>query len=68
MNLTITTEGLKRYALAVPSVVEVTEIIDRKGVMSLECDNPSSTDEIPLRVGQCWALPWLDEDLGSTSV
>ena len=68
MNLTITLKGLKRYALAIPSVSEVAEIIDRKGVMSLECEESSSTEEVPLRVGQCWGLPWLDEELGSTSV
>ena len=68
MNLTITMEGLKRYALAVPSASEVADIIDRKGVMSLECEDPASTAEVPLRVGQCWGIPILDEELGSTSV
>ena len=68
MNLTITMESLKRYALAVPSVSEVADLIDRKGVMSLECEDPESTAEIPLRVGQCWGIPLIDEELGTTSV
>ena len=49
MNLTITMKGRKRYALAVPSVSEVADMIDRKGVMSLECKDPASTAEIPRR-------------------
>ena len=58
MNLTITMEGLKRYALAVPSVSEVADIINRKRIMSLKREDPTtgSTSEIPRRVCQCWDL------------
>ena len=68
MNLTITMEGHQRYALVVSSVSEVADFIDRKRVMSLECEDPTSTSEVPLRVGQCWGIPWIDEELGTTSV
>ena len=29
---------------------------------------PYQYSEIPLRVGQCWGIPWVDEELGTTSV
>ena len=55
MDLTITIEIRSGGSMA-----EAVGIIDMKGVMSLECEDPSSTEGVLLRVGQCWGIPWLN--------
>ena len=61
-------EGARRYPLVIPPEADSLDVADHQGIISLTCEDPTSTEEVPMCIGQCWSLPWLDEELGSTSV
>ena len=67
-GLSITMEGAKRYSLVIPPEADPLEVADHQGIISLTCEDPTSTEDLPIRIGQCWSLPWLDEELETTSV
>ena len=67
-GLSITMEGAKRYPLVIPPEADPLDVEDHQGIISLTCEDSTSTEEVPMRIGKCWSLPWLDEELGSTSV
>ena len=65
-GLSITMKGAKRFSLAILSDASALGIEGIQGI-SLACEGPSSAEEVPLRIGQCWSSR-LDGQLGSTSV
>ena len=52
-GLSITMEGAKRYSLAISPGSDAMDVEDMQGVISLTCEDPSSTEEVSLRIGQC---------------
>ena len=67
-GLSITMEDVKRFSLAIPSDAGAVDVEDMQRIISLACESPSSTEEVPLRIGQCWSFSRLGGQLGSTSV
>jgi hypothetical protein len=68
LDLSVNFVGTSRHPLSPTARDGVLDALNLKGVLTLACELPGNDLEVPLRVGQCWIIPWLDVSNDTPSV